>query len=108
MKNVPIIILSTFMLSNVAWGKPVIQPTTNSLSKATLEINAMNAQPHPQKYTKVSSVNTHENEKDNSLSHAVLAIQEANMKVDSTNVVNYSQNTWSVQFILRCCIGKAI
>jgi hypothetical protein len=89
MKNVPIIILSTFMLSNVAWGNPVIQPTTNSLSKAALEINAMNAQ--PQKNLKASTVYTHESEKNNSLAHAVLAIQEANMKVDSANAVSYSQ-----------------
>jgi hypothetical protein len=89
MKNVPIIILSTFMLSNVAWANPVIQPTTNSLSKAALEINAMNTQ--PQKYTKVAPVYTHESEKNNSLAHAVLAIQEANMKVDSANAVTYSQ-----------------
>lgn len=89
MKNVPIIILSTFMLSNVAWGNPVIQPTTNSLSKAALEINAMNTQ--PQKYTNVAPVYTHESEKNNSLAHAVLAIQEANMKVDSANAISYSQ-----------------
>jgi hypothetical protein len=89
MKNIPIILLSTFMLSNVALGNPVIQPTTNSLSKAALEINAMNAQ--SQKYTKAAPVYTHESEKNNSLAHAVLAIQEANMKVDSTNVVTYSQ-----------------
>ncbi len=89
MKNVSIIILSTFMLSNTAWGKPAIQPTTNSLSKAVLEINAINAQ--PQKNMKASTVYTHQNEKNNSLFRAVLAIQEANMKGDSDHEITYSQ-----------------
>lgn len=77
------------MLSSVAWGKPLIQPTTDSLSKAVLEINAMNAQ--PQKNIKASTVYTHESEKNNSLFRAALAIQEANMKVHSVNEVSYTQ-----------------
>jgi len=77
------------MLSNVAWGESVIQPTTNSLSQAALEINAMNAQ--PQKHMKVATIYTHESEKNNSLARAVNAIQEANMKVDSNSEVTYSR-----------------
>jgi|GEM_PF-1752045 len=89
MKNVSIIILSTFMLSNVAWGKPAIQPTTNSLSKAVLEINAMNAP--TQMNMKPAKSYTHESEKNNSLFQAALAIQEAQMKVDADSGLSYSQ-----------------
>jgi hypothetical protein len=89
MKNIFIIILSTFMISNVAWGNPVFQPTTNSLSKAAAEINAMNAP--PQTNMQATKINTHQIEKNNSLFQAVLAIQQAQMKRDPNIELNYSQ-----------------
>jgi len=89
MKNVSIIILSTVLLSNVAWGKSIIQPTTNSLSQAALEINAINTQ--PQQHMATAKLYTHQSEKNNSLAHAALAIQEMNMKAESDSKITYSQ-----------------
>ncbi len=89
MKKLSIIILSSFMLSSAAWAKPIIQPTTNSLSQAALEINAMNAQ--PQKHMGVAKISTHQSEKNNSLTHAVLAIQEMNMKAGPDSEISYTQ-----------------
>lgn len=83
MKNASIIILSTFMLSNIAWAGTVIQPTTNSLSQAVLEINAMHAP--PQTNMTPAKAYTNESEKNNSLARGALALQEAHMKTDSSN-----------------------
>ena len=87
-------LLSTVMLSNVAWAQPVAHLTeTNSLSKAVLEMAAMNAQ--PQKNAKVEIPYSHESEKNNSLSRAVLAKQgvKVNLHFDRTSEVSYSRYT---------------
>lgn len=77
------------MLSNVAWGEAVIQPTTNSSSQAALEtkprtaplpstqVDSNEAKSNTQELPKVPTTNTDESEKDNSL-----AIQENNVKVE--------------------------
>tara|TARA_R110002153_G_scaffold18021_3_gene63011 strand:+ start:59983 stop:60288 length:306 start_codon:yes stop_codon:yes gene_type:complete len=83
------------MLSNVAWAKPVIQPATNSLSEAALEINAKHAP--PQTNMKPAKMHTHESEKYNSLSGAALAIQEAHMKRDPKTETTSSPNRTNSQ-----------
>lgn len=88
MKHISIIILSTCILSNVAWADSVIQPTTNSLSEAVLEINAKNAP--PQTNLEPAKPYTNESEKNNSLSRGALAMQEAHMKSPSNGVVIHS------------------
>ncbi|HDY85941.1 hypothetical protein LCGC14_0560570 [marine sediment metagenome] len=83
MRHIPIIALSTCLLSSIASANSPIQPTTNSLSQAVLEINAMHA-PAQTNMTPAKPY-TNESEKNNSLSRAALAMQEAHMKTHKPN-----------------------
>ncbi len=74
MKNTSIIILSTFMLSNIAWGEPAVHLSNNSLSESVLEINAINAPPPTN--TAPAKAYSNESQKNNSLSRGALAKQE--------------------------------
>ena len=86
-----ITLLSTLLLSNVAIAKPVNQVVdTNSFSGAILEMVAKDSSPAISSEPAVPY--THESEKTNSLSRAVLAMQKVNvnLRINSESEVNYS------------------
>ncbi|NQY26475.1 MAG: hypothetical protein HRT92_04780 [Piscirickettsiaceae bacterium] len=79
MNRLLITLLLTFLLSNIAWAKQASQLIeTNSLSKAAIEISALNA-PSPTN-TELATPYTHASEKNNSLFRAVLAIHESQIR----------------------------
>lgn len=85
--------LSVLLLaSSVAIANPVTE--TNSLSKAALEMVAQDDQ--AQKNGEKAMLNTHESQKGNSLSHAVLAIQKVgyNLRINSESEVDYTQYSY--------------
>ncbi len=87
-----ITMLSTLLLANTAAiAKPASQVTeTNSLPRAILEMVAQDnvAQEDIQQATSA----THESQKGNSLSHAVLALQKVptNLRINSESEVSYT------------------
>lgn len=96
MKNISLVILSTLMLSSDVWANSVTQVTTNSLSQAVLEINAMNA-PVQTNMTPAKPY-SNESEKNNSLSRAALAIQEAHTKNRSNNKMSYTTSKSTTKY----------
>ncbi|MBL1319642.1 MAG: hypothetical protein COA63_001090 [Methylophaga sp.] len=86
-------ILSTLLLANTAaFAKPISQVTeTSSLSRAVLEMVAQDDSTHEN--VEQAVLDTHESQKANSLSHAVLAIQgvKTNLRLNSDSEVSYSQ-----------------
>lgn len=95
MTKLLITLLSTFLLSNIAWAHTTAYLTgINSLPGAVLEIAAMNH--HPQTNLKAATPYSNEHEKYNSLTRAVLAQHEANLSAsikDASSTVLYSHFT---------------
>lgn len=85
MKTVFISLVSTLLISNIAWGQPASEATSNTASRP--EAIATQTE-HPAKAYKP---NTNESQKNNSLLRGALAIHEMNvkhiMKVQSKQLV---------------------
>lgn len=91
MKTGFFLIISTLLLSSMAWGQSsVYQTETNSLSRAVLKMAAKKEQPKDETQTKIPY--THKSEQNNSLARGALAKQgvNVNLRVNSASKVNYS------------------
>lgn len=92
MMKLYIILLSSLLLANAALAKPASEMMeTNSFSAAILERASQDSQPTIS--TEPARPYTHESEKTNSLSRAVLAIQKVNvnLSINSESEVSYSR-----------------
>lgn len=99
MTKLYITMLSTFLLSNTVWAySPALMTETNSLSKAVLEIVAMDNQSQKNDTIETSSTPyTHESEKNNSLARGVLAKQgvDVHLSFNSASKVSYSRDAYT-------------
>ena len=98
MSKLYIAIFSTFLLSNPIWAYSAGQVTeTNSLSKAALEMQSANYRGTQTDVIIKSSTRpySHESQKNNSLSSAVLARQgvKVNLLIGSDSKVTYSRHS---------------
>jgi hypothetical protein len=93
MTKLYITLFSTLLLANTAaFAKPISQVTeTNSLSGAVLEMVAQDDD-SSRESVEQATLDTHESQKGNSLSHAVLAMQkvDTNIRINSKSEVSYN------------------
>ncbi|PHS22561.1 MAG: hypothetical protein COA83_11585 [Methylophaga sp.] len=92
MKIFFITLLPALLLTNIVLAKPASEVTeTNSFTGAILEMASQDS--YPTIRTEPATPYTHESEKTNSLSRAVLAIQKVNvnLSINSASEVSYSR-----------------
>lgn len=84
MKTIFISLVSTVLISNIAWSQPASETTTNTASGSEAIVTQAN---HSAKAYKPY---TNESEKNNSLFRGALAIHEMNVTVFSNRPVDYT------------------
>ncbi|MFW5447590.1 MAG: hypothetical protein ACKE8G_05580 [Methylophagaceae bacterium] len=93
MTKLSIFLLASFFLSSIASAQPYARLNeTNSLSRAALEIMAMNNE--AQTNVEAATPYTHESQKNNSLARGALAKQgvAVNLRFNSDSVASYSRD----------------